>query len=84
VQFCASLREPFSIGAPHFGLPLINADALSGAKIAQKEQDDHEIRFDSQFACPGAESGADLCWLSSASAALVLWAYPSRPTRVAS
>jgi len=46
--------------------------------IAQK------IEIDFQFACPGAESGADLCWYFLVAAALVLWAYPSGPTRLGS
>jgi len=43
-----------------------------------------KIEIDFPFACPGAESGPDLWWSFLVAAALVLWAYPSGPTRLGS
>ena len=43
-----------------------------------------KIEIDFQFACPGAESGANLWWYFLVAAALVLWAYSSGPTRLGS
>ena len=43
-----------------------------------------KIEIDFPFACPGAESGADLLWYFLVAAALVLWAYPSGLTLLAS
>ena len=43
-----------------------------------------KIEIDFPFACTGAESGADLLWYFLVAAALVLWAYPSGPTRLGS
>jgi len=43
-----------------------------------------KIEIDFPFACPGAESGADLLWYFLVAAALVLWAYPSGLTLFAS
>ena len=37
-----------------------------------------KFEIDFQFACPGAESGADLWWYFLVAAALVLWAYSIR------
>jgi hypothetical protein len=48
-------------------------------KTAHKLLDNLKTVVDSQFACPGAESRADLCWSLLTSAAIVLWAYPFPP-----